>query len=337
MAENSKIEWTHHTFNAWWGCVKVSDGCKNCYAETFSKRTGNNVWGPKAERRFFGDKHWAEPLKWNEAAKAAGERHRVFCGSMCDICEKLPEDHPSSTEMNLARHRLRVLINDTPHLDWLLLTKRPENILPMFFPFEARNPAHNVWWGTSVENQDAADARIPYLLQVPATVRFLSCEPLLGPVDLRGEWVERERFEHSPNCRNDFCALAGGPDDCDGEVVEYPSINWVIAGGESGAKARPPHPNWFKSLRDQCAFSGIAFHFKQWGEWAPNQIIPGKQTAVVLPDATTYYEPNMPEHCDWPCACEICYCARVGKGAAGRLLDGREWDEFPRVESEVSL
>lgn len=165
--ENSKIEWTTHTFNPWWGCVKVSAGCEHCYAETFSKRTGHSIWGPAktTSRRLFTDKHWAEPLKWNETAQQAGERHRVFCASMADVFE----DHPQVID---ARQRLFELIDRTPYLDWLLLTKRPENIRRLW-PFGWYDDQYtwpNIWLGTSVENQIAADTRIPHLLGIPATV-----------------------------------------------------------------------------------------------------------------------------------------------------------------------
>lgn len=248
MGENSKIEWTHHTFNPWWGCVKVSEGCANCYAETMAKRTGHNVWGPKTttQRRTFGEKHWAEPLKWNADAQAAGERRRVFCASMADVFE----DH---TAVVWARAALWELIARTPALDWLLLTKRPENVNRMAPALWGLNgwPA-SVWIGASVENQAAADKRIPELVQIPTEVRFLSCEPLLGPVDLS--------------------ACLGGSYETGVEYGGYreiacepPDIHWVIAGGESGPHARPMHPDWVRSLRDQCNGAGVAFHFKQWG------------------------------------------------------------------------
>jgi protein gp37 len=240
MGENSKIEWTHHTFNPWWGCVKVSEGCAHCYAETLSTHYGHNVWGPAktTPRRLFGEKHWQEPLKWDRQAQREGTRKRVFCASMADVFE----DHPQVVD---ARTRLFNLISDTPHLAWLLLTKRPENIKPMLIEagrgFQSLPPW--VWIGTSVENQEQADKRIPHLLNVPAHVRFLSCEPLLGPVDL----------SHLANRGGEQHGLIDG------------GIHWVIVGGESGAGARPMHPDWARSLRDQCETAGVAFHFKQWG------------------------------------------------------------------------
>lgn len=258
------IEWTSSvnakgevvpgfSFNPWWGCVKVSPGCEHCYAETFAKRTGHSIWGPAAttQRRTFGDKHWQEPLKWNEDAVKAGERRRVFCASMADVFE----DHP---QLLTERVRLWKLIDQTPALDWLLLTKRPENITDMApCSWVADGYPLNVWIGTSVENQAMADKRIPLLLQIPAAVRFLSCEPLLGPLDLSGRtcntvWIDQEYADADPGFA---------------EVVETDGwpIDWVIVGGESGPKARPMEADWVRSVRDQCTGAGVAFHFKQWG------------------------------------------------------------------------
>jgi protein gp37 len=269
--ENSKIEWTHHTFNPWWGCIKVSPGCEHCYAETFSKRVGENIWGPAktTQRRLFGDKHWAEPFKWNEAAKKAGERHRVFCASMADVFE----EHPQVVD---ERRRLLDLIVHTPWLNWLLLTKRPENVNTIIEQATGFSESDmwfhavgdHVWIGTSVENQEYADKRIPELLNIPAKVRFLSCEPLLGPVDLDSyfgledgsDWQECLCDEIDPADRP--CIV------CEGrrELGQASGIHWVIAGGESGHHARPMHPDWARLLRDQCQAAGVAFHFKQWGQ-----------------------------------------------------------------------
>ncbi len=244
MAENSAISWTTHTFNSWWGCFKVSEGCRNCYAETFAKRTGRSIWGPAAttERRFFTDKHWQEPLKWNAAAEQAGERARVFSASMSDVFE----DHP---EVGPHRDRLFRLVEQTPWLDWQLLTKRPENVNRMIPEAWHTNPPANWWQGTSVENQDAADARIPHLLRVPAPVRFLSCEPLLGHLNL---W----------ECDDRTGKLVGvGIAESDGEP--RPGLDWVIVGGESGPKHRPMYLGWLCGLVDQCREAGVAVWVKQ--------------------------------------------------------------------------
>lgn len=268
MAKNSRIEWTTHTFNPWWGCVKVSPACKHCYAESWAKRVGSNVWGINADRRFFGDKHWAEPLKWNAAAATSGVRVRVFCASMADVFE-------DRRDLDVHRARLWKLIEATPHLDWLLLTKRPE-IVTRLAPWGDDWPA-NVWLGTTVETQEYAEERLPHLVAIPAAVRFISAEPLLGPVDI-SPWADR--------------------------------LDWVITGGESGPKARPSSPSWFRDLLNTCMAHDVAFHFKQWGDWAPGQGIPlAKVRVETVADGTTML--------------------RVGKKIAGRELDGETWDELP--------
>lgn len=234
MAQNSKIEWTHHTFNPWWGCIRVSPACKHCYAETWARRVGMDLWGAKSPRRFFSDAHWREPLKWNREAAAEGVRRRVFCASMADVFEK-------RRELDEHRARLWPLIDSTPHLDWLLLTKRPEHIASMV-PWGDKWPA-NVWLGTTAENQHWADRRIPVLLENKAKVKFISAEPLLGSLKLNGLLLDAH-------------ATGNG-------------LNWVIAGGESGPHSRPMNPAWVEDLRDQCEAAGAAFHFKQWGHWGP--------------------------------------------------------------------
>ena len=340
MAENSKVEWTHHTFNPWMGCTKVSPACKHCYAERdFDHRLRQVQWGPNGTRVLTSDANWAKPLKWNRDVEKEYEiaqaqwvadccvgtksypepelqqfRKRVFCASLADVFEdwqgpilnskgeRLWIDSASSTwlfsskeeserselarqrgveagTMSDVRSRLFALIDATPNLDWLLLTKRPENISGMLFDPDSLNGhkyRENVWLGTSVENQEYAHERIPQLLRCRdlSPVLFLSCEPLLGPVqlcDLERESEDGQAF--------DWLSSAG--------------INWVIAGGESGPEARPTDPEWFRSLRDQCRTAKVPFLFKQWGE----------------------HDENL---------------ERVGKSRAGRMLDGVLHDEFPR-------
>lgn len=241
MGENTKIEWTDHTFNPVIGCMKVSDGCKHCYAEALmDKRYNRAQWGPNTRRIRTSSSNWKKPLQWNANAKASGQRAKVFCASLSDVFE----DHPDWTD---PRRDLFQLIERTPHLDWLLLTKRPENIERLIvratgrydWAWLANYP--NVWIGTSVEDQDAADKRIPELLKVPAKVRFLSCEPLLSDVMLR-RWVPPSKEGWAPS-----------------------PIHWVIVGGESGQKARPMQIEWARSLRDQCQAAGVAYFCKQLG------------------------------------------------------------------------
>jgi protein gp37 len=179
MGKETAIKWTDATFNGWWGCVKISPACANCYAAAFAARTGHAVWGANAPRRFFGDKHWNEPLQWAKKAKAEGARRRVFCSSMADVFEEYEG-------LDEQRARLWNLIEATPELDWQLLTKRPENIRRMVPTHWLRSPRANVWYGTTVESQEYLDARAVELLSTPAAVHFFSCEPLLGHVDLKG-------------------------------------------------------------------------------------------------------------------------------------------------------
>lgn len=322
MGANTKIEWAHHTFNPWRGCTKVSAGCDHCYAEAMSKRNPKvlGVWGPEGARAVAADAYWAKPLTWNAAAKAAGERHRVFCASLADVFEG-PETMPAEAwpVVEAARLRLFELIGSTIHLDWLLLTKRPENVLRFLPATWGGSVLLNIWIGTSVEDQAAADERIPHLLEVPARVRFLSCEPLLGPVDI-SPWLGRCPSCGTPPGAYVSCSYCEAYPDARG-------LQWVIAGGESGPKARAPHPEWFMSLRDQCQAAGVAFHFKQWGEFSSiSPVGPGE----TYPDSSRLVSPHDPHR---PLTAGIhhgsVYMHRAGKAHAGRLLDGREWNEVP--------
>jgi len=243
MAENSGIEWTTHTFNPWIGCTKVSAACDHCYAEAWDNRFGGERWGPHAARTRT--KTWGNPVKWNRQAEGAADRPRVFCASLADVF-----DNHRSIEQEW-RDDLWSLIEATPNLDWLLLTKRPQNI-ERYAPWRWGEWPENVWIGTTVENQTEAWRRIWPLLQIPARVRFLSCEPLLGEVKLTR--LTNHYGEH-------YNAL-------DGWVTEQKAytlkLDWIIAGGESGGKHRPADPDWFRSLRDQCAAADVPFLFKQW-------------------------------------------------------------------------
>jgi protein gp37 len=309
MGENSAISWCDHTFNIAWGCTKIegSQACAHCYAEAWSKRVGLKVWGQDAPRREFGDEHWKAPLKWNARAAKAGRVEFVFCSSMADVFE----DHPTIAK---ARERLWPIIEATPSLVWLLLTKRPQN-MQAFAPasWEAAWPG-NVWAGTTAETQAWADIRIATLRKVPAPVWFVSCEPMLGGIALP----------------SDFLALGARA--------------WVIAGGESGPHARPSHPAWFRSLRDQCAGADVPFHFKQHGEWAP-YVDESKFThgqAETASKMQTWMSPDGRSGGVWlydgdgswsnwsndppmdPDAAGVAILNRWGKKRAGRLLDGVE-------------
>lgn len=274
MGENSGIQWTTHTFNPWVGCQKVSPGCTNCYAETYDKRVGGALidgkkvlrWGPKAPRVRTSPANWKKPLAWNRAAEAAGERHRVFCSSLADVFEDRPE-------IVTWRFELLDLVRKTPHLDWLLLTKRPQNVLRMLGDLDITafaaahveddlidwleewvdgRPPSNVWLGTTVEDQQRANERIPALLEVPAVVRFLSCEPLLERVDLT-PWLDEDK--------NGFLWRTGN------------AVQWVIIGGESGPGARPFMLHWARDLVGQCRGADVAPFVKQLGRRPMNSTV----------------------------------------------------------------
>ncbi|MGO8994705.1 MAG: phage Gp37/Gp68 family protein [Polyangiaceae bacterium] len=243
MGENSKIEWTTHTFNPWIGCARVSPACEHCYAEAMSTHYRWATWGVAnagGTRKVTSETNWRHPLAWNRTAHKMATRSRVFCASLADVCEDFSGDvlgdvTPETANLDSQRARLFRLIEPTEHLDWLLLTKRPENIARMIpLSWRAKMPA-NVWLGTTVEDQRRADERIPRLLENGSVVRFLSVEPQLGPIDL------------SP-----YIA----------------AIDWVIAGGESGGAARETQVRWARSIRDQCAAAHVPFFFKQWGNHA---------------------------------------------------------------------
>lgn len=235
MAENSGIEWTTHTFNPWTGCTKISPACDFCYAEGWAKRSGHVEWGPHGKRRRT--KTWGNPIKWNNALEGNGARERVFCASLADVFDNHRSIQPE------WRSDLWQLIEKTPNLDWLLLTKRPQNVVN-FAPFRWYDKGwpKNVWLGTTIENQDEAYKRLNHFVGIPARTKFLSCEPLLGPLTLRA-WL--------------------------------PNLDWVITGGESGSKYRPADADWFRGLRDECAEFNVPFLFKQW-EGANQKIIKAK-------------------------------------------------------------
>jgi len=254
----------------------------------------------------FPARHWAEPIRWNREAERAGERHQVFCCSMGDVLE----DHPDCVR---PREKLVELVARTPHLDWLLLTKRPENAVKSFPAWWVDSSwPRNVWLGVTVENQPAAEKRVPLLLEVPAFLRFLSYEPSLGQLDVE-RWLPGI---HKPDCDMD--------DDCScGARHPSESIHWVIAGGESGMKARPPHPDWILWMRDQCAKHGVPFFFKSWGRWLPlnqawEQSEGGKQ----------YWEPHRWKHAGNKRAHGQTFYA-VGKKHSGNVLGGVRYEQMP--------
>ena len=333
MSENTKIEWADHTFNPWIGCTKVGPGCDNCYAKAdFDDRRHRVVWGAGQPRSRT--KTWGDPVKWNKQADAFfaehGRRQRVFCASLADVFD----NEVSET----WRIDLFSLIEETPHLDWLLLTKRIGNVARMIPWSACSEPFANVWIGATVVNQEEADRDIPKLLAVPAAKRFLSMEPLLGPVDLT-DLIQRDGHggEHHYSALD--CDVGPADDEWSGACID-----WVIVGGESGPNARPMHPDWARSVRDQCQLFGVPFLFKQWGNWRPAAWFNGPDAdndvgddfidlnrtnhQFLAADGRTwdtfggqYMYPPMPlDH--W------CLMVNEGKKAAGRQLDGRTWDEL---------
>ena len=325
MAENTAIEWADHTFNQWWGCQKVSPACDHCYAERDAKRfaPGRVLWGVGSERRTFDERHWQAPLRWakNDPTRL-GRRPRVFCASMADW---LDLDAPISEFV-----RLLDLIRLTPELDWLLLSKRIGNwrkrleaardatLNTAFIECWLRGmPPPNVWLGATVVNQAEADRDIPKLLAVPARVRFLSIEPMLGPINLTRIELHKGPIELLPEAPAEWRGVREVAVVMNGlkgsKQLGMAPLSWVICGGESGLGARPMHPDWARSLRDQCAAAGVPFLFKQWGEWAH----------VGASGAASSGEVHL-----WGDGC----CSwRTGKKAAGRQLDGRTHDGFPQV------
>lgn len=328
MSANTKIEWCDHTFNPWEGCQKTGPGCDNCYAEARNARFGGGTatnWGPGAPRRRTSAANWALPKRWNARADAFmaqhGRRQRVFCASLADVFDNAVDPQ--------WRADLWALIRETPNLDWLLLTKRIGNALGMLpMDFNPHTYPH-VWIGTTIVNQPEADRDITKLLAVNARVRFLSMEPLLGPVNLTSVPVGGGHGHHEfdPIITGNALQRATSAD---------PSVHWVIVGGESGPRARPMHPDWARSLRDQCAAAGVPFLFKQWGVWCRQADMTDKTNDSLYTDDLTRVRVqtvclgiNGHRYPDIDRAPSGATLYRLGVAATGRELDGRTWDGFP--------
>ena len=364
MSDKTKIEWTDATWNPVTGCDKVTPGCDHCYAETIANRFAGTPAYPDGFAVTLRPERLDQPLRWTRP-------RRVFVNSMSDLFHKDVPDHFIAEVFGVMAASF---MHDRPTHTFQVLTKRHGRMRSLLSSPDFRAsvaaaaagctdedhadavhdaiaanywPLPNVWLGVSVEDQQRADLRIPALLDTPAAVRFLSCEPLLGRVTLPkfcacgcGETFEAARRSASlnPGWLNSEQAAAG--------VKATLGIDWVIVGGESGSAARPMHPEWARSLRDQCQAAGIAFHFKQWGEWAPDEWIdddgfrhvgrkpdPKDPKSLVMHPAgmtaltpRNTFDPWDVGHPDWHTVMR-----RVGKKAAGRELDGRTWDEFPEV------
>lgn len=322
MGEHTAIQWTDHTFNPWWGCTRVGPGCDHCYADALDRRTGGAHWGAGAPRRRTKD--WSGPHRWNKHAghfaELHGRRQRVFCASMADVFDN---EVPDEWRVDLWQ-----LIRETQGLDWQIVTKRIGNAAKMLPPDWPQAFPH-VGLIATIVNQAEADRDVPKLLATPATWRGISAEPLLGPVRL-------DRIAHGDE--SDIDALSGFINYTPQHVAVPPKalgarLNWVICGGESGAGARPMHPAWARSIRDQCVAARVPFFFKQWGEFHPSTEHDPALCNVDTPEAISItgereYRPTeqmrrIVTDSRWAGMC------RVGKKRAGRLLDGYTHDDMP--------
>lgn len=338
MAQTT-IEWTAtigpdgtrypgFTFNPWVGCVEmqtpegqISPACLECYARTLATgRMGLKVWGQGAPRQVTSTTYWRQPYAWNKKAQQLGVRLKVFCASLADVFEEhdgpLTGDTRCWGDLDDVREALWRVIEETPHLNWLLLTKRPDNVLRMVESARGWLGGHgwprHVWVGTTAENQARAAERLPHLLKVPAPVRFVSYEPAAGAVDWRPWLYSRCEVHDFPG---GMCTLS-----C---PLRRRGIEWLIAGGQSGLRAKPSHPLWFTQARDQCAAAGVPFFFKQWGEWLPISDA-GPEHAKAPEGSIWFAHEGNPD--DLPV---LTY--RVGKKRAGRLLDGVEHSAWPKA------
>jgi len=293
VSAKTSIEWTDYSWNPVSGCDKVSPGCDHCYAETIATRFAGTKAYPDGFKVTLKPERLTDPLR-----KRSWRGKHVFVNSMSDLFHKdVPDDYIAQVfaVMTLApeitfqiltkRHgRMQSLLDSDAH--WHRVGAAMTDLLGIRAQVDHVRALPNVWLGVSVEDQRRADLRIPHLAQTPAAVRFLSCEPLLGRVDLRSEWLD----------------------------PLFPAFDWVIVGGESGPGARPMHPEWARTLRDQCIGAEVPFHFKQWGEWVPEDQSPED---AVIPATYRFDEPTG--------------TIRLGKNASGRELDGRTWDEWPVI------
>lgn len=361
MADKSKIEWTDATWNPIRGCSVVSEGCRNCYAMTTAARftKPGEAYEGLAYRNESGahwtgqvkliEEHLNDPLRWKRP-------RRIFVNSMSDLF------HESLSFGQIFR--VFAVMQRAPQHTFQVLTKRPARMkeflewlaiwgvptaLAMGIQEYYEWPYPNTWIGVSVEDQATFDERWPYLRDTPAWTRWLSLEPLLGPINAAAALQESHYY----------CDVSDEPDDPTPAHRCAPIANWIVVGGESGSGARPMHPDWARSLRDQCVAAGVPFFFKQWGEWKPildnvrnysnGYYFPrGNRdyvraiaraarfhggTALISPRVNgdiMYHEARKGDFCpEVPTHTLVEYMVRVGKQAAGRLLDGREWNEYP--------
>ncbi len=314
MGKDSGIEWTEHTFNPWWGCTKVSRGCTYCYAETWANRMQAGHWGPEAPRRFFRPKHFSGPIRWNRKAAEAGRFDRVMCGSMCDIFE-IHGNEETNARMDEMRRRIWDIIPMTENLIWILVTKRPKNIMRLV-PWDWRQDfPPNVWVMVTMEDQEAARNRINWVENIPAVVRAVSAEPLVGPIDPRVFRCGRCQGSGLLSTGRALRGLSPCPC-CGGNGV---SVNWIVAGGETGRQARPMDPAWVEDLRDFSLAYDIPFFFKQWGEWAPANPKLINSRGIYIGDSSRTLRHNE----------DAALMVRRGKKKTGKAFEGREWTQTP--------
>lgn len=354
MAERTEIPWTKSTFNPWIGCTAVSvtsshgpGGCDNCYAEVQDSRKifgGTTHWGPGVPRLRTSAANWNEVRRWNKEApdtEFAGVKGfwPVFSASLGDIFDnEVPEEW---------RRDFWALVKECPNLTFQIVTKRIGNAAKMLPP-DWGDGYPNVWLMITVVNQFEADRDIPKLLGMPSVVHGLSMEPLLSLVDV-SRYMPRKGF-YMTQCEH--CGWIGSSHLCgtniDGDDVICPACNrsicgndangldWVIPGGESGQNARPMHPAWVRSLCEQCADAGVAFLFKQWGEFV-TEYQSGRDANFCYDNANTGGWVDLDGTCSlgesaFPRdAMTAEHVFKIGKKAAGRLLDGVLHDEFPHA------
>lgn len=360
MADNTKIEWTDTTWNPVTGCALVSEGCRLCYAarmagtrlkghpsrEGLARQSANGEWKFTGEVRL--NEEWmAQPLRWRKP-------RRIFVCAHGDLfAEGVPDEWIDRVFAVMAlcpQHVFQVLTKRPERMrryidsrDLRVLASLNDEVLSHVRPpVENKWPLPNVWLGTSVEDQEAADLRIPALLAAPAALRFISAEPLLGPLKLTEIDVRpyhnsfrsepRPLSENDPLCRIDALSKERAPWEFNAGV-DHGFLDWVICGGESGKGARPMHPDWARGLRDQCAAAGVPFFFKQWGEWEPTGPNFSLHSGFVHPEGKAAKWPR-PEGFGEYGPAELArrgfrHMSRVGKKCAGRLLDDVEHNEFP--------
>jgi len=297
---STKIEWCEESWNPVTGCTKISEGCKNCYAERMAKRLAGRFGYPKDDpfKISINTGKLNQPLHWKKPKM-------IFVCSMGDLF------HTDVPKWFLDRIFDRIFYDGISHHKFLILTKRPQNMYDYFKELNLDIP-ENVWLGVSVENQKTADERIPILLQIPAKIRFVSIEPMLESINLKIE----QTYETAGTMANRF-------------FKQIPKgLDWIIVGGESGHNARPMHPDWVRKIRDNCIQTGTPFFFKQWGKWMPaKEEFPGlcrgqNQETYSLIGSLRNIKRIDKETLILP----------VGKKEAGRLLDGREWNQYPRKD-----